>query len=74
MLFKKNPELTKTLNVEGMMCENCEKHVKEALENVSGVKKAKADHKEKTVKIILSKPISDEELKNAVKEAGYEVV
>ena len=31
--------------VGGMMCGNCEKHVKEALEKVHGVKEAKADHR-----------------------------
>lgn len=39
------------LHVEGMMCENCERHVKEALEALPFIESAKADHVKGTVDI-----------------------
>jgi len=35
----------KTLYIKGMMCEHCEKRVKEILEKIDGVVLATADHK-----------------------------
>lgn len=54
------------------MCEHCEAAVKKALEAVDGVEKASPDHKKNRVKLKLSKDVSEDTLKNAVKEAGYE--
>lgn len=64
--------MKKELEVRGMMCEHCEAAVKNALEAVDGVEKASPDHKKNRVKLKLSKDVSEDTLKNAVKEAGYE--
>ena len=66
--------MTKTLNIEGMMCAHCVSHVEKALSALEGVASAKADLEDKKATVTLSGEVSDQELKNAVTEAGYEVV
>ena len=66
--------MTKTLNIEGMMCAHCVAHVEKALSAVEGVASAKADLEGKTATVTLSGEVSDQALKDAVTEAGYEVV
>ena len=68
-------ELTeKTLKIEGMMCCNCEKHVKEALEKIDGVKEALPDHEKNIALVKLAKEVSDEEFEKAVSQAGYTLI
>jgi len=57
--------------VGGMMCGNCEKHVKEALEKVHGVKEAKADHRTGRVSLTFSSLVKEYSLARAVQAAGY---
>ena len=64
----------KTLKVEGMMCHNCENHVKKALEAIKGVEEATASHESGEVKIKLSKDVPEEKLEKAISDAGYKVV
>ncbi len=66
--------MTKTLNIEGMMCAHCVAHVEKALSAVEGVASAKADLEGKKAVVTLSGEVSDQVLKDAVTEAGYEVV
>lgn len=58
------------LNVEGMMCEHCKTHVKEALEKVDGVEKVEVDLGKKTATIITSNN-NTKLLIDAVNDAGY---
>ena len=62
----------KTIKVNGMMCEHCEMHVKKALEAIDGIEAAVADHKKGEVKLNLSKPVSEDAMKAAITDAGYE--
>ena len=62
-----------TLKIKGMMCSNCEAHVRQALEALDGVDSATADCKSGTAKVTLSKPISDDIFKKAVAACGYKV-
>ena len=64
----------KILKVEGMMCAHCEAHVKEALEKISGVESAVADHNNGEVKVTLSSDVADDTLKSAITGAGYKVL
>ena len=66
--------MEKTLHVEGMMCQNCVKHVKKALEAVEGVTAANVDLDEKSAVVELSAEVPDETLVAAVVEEGYEAV
>ncbi len=71
---KGNDNMKKIIKVEGMMCPRCEAHVTKALLAIDGVKEAVASHTESTATVTLSKDVSDEILKNAIVEEGYEVI
>ena len=73
---KKGDEQTmeKKIQIEGMMCQHCVAHVEKALAALGGVSAAQADLEGKCATVTLSAPVSDEELKEAVTAAGYEVV
>ena len=63
------------LNVTGMKCPRCEKHVADALEAVAGVEKAVADHDHNRVLVRLADDnASVEAMRQAVEAAGYTVV
>ena len=66
--------MEKTLKIEGMMCPHCEATVKKALEAVAGVQEAKPSHEAGTAVVILTEDVSDETLKKAVEEQGYQVI
>ena len=70
----KTSQSEKTLRIEGMMCEHCERAVKNALESLDGVKEAKASHTEGKADIILEKEVPFEEMKKAVENEGYKVI
>ena len=65
---EKNMEIT----VKGMMCAHCEAHVKEALEKISGVEEATANHEANLVTLKTSSDVAEADLKAAVEGAGYE--
>lgn len=65
--------MKKTLKIKGMMCNHCVMHVTKALEGVSGVAKAEVSLKDNQAVVTLKENVSDTDLTNAVKEAGYEV-
>ena len=64
-------KMKKTIKVEGMMCHNCENHVKKALERIDGVESAVASHEKGIVEVALSKVVDDNILCEAIKEEGY---
>ena len=66
--------MEKKIGIEGMMCAHCVAHVEKALTALGGVTAAKADLEGKCATVTLAAPVSDEELKEAVTQAGYEVV
>lgn len=61
------------IKIEGMMCSNCERHVKDALENIKGIKVEKISYKDK-VAIIKADRINEDEIKEVISKASYEVV
>lgn len=69
---KEEKKMEKTLKVEGMMCDHCRMHVEKALNGVEGVE-AHVDLEKKEAHITCDQEVSDETLKAAVKDAGYEV-
>ena len=70
---KETKTMTKTLKIEGMMCGHCEMHTKKALEAIDGVTKAEVSHKTGTAVVTLNKDVSDDNLKQAVADQGYQV-
>jgi Cu2+-exporting ATPase len=66
--------MTKTIEVKGMMCTHCEAHVKKALEALPEVDSAVANHEAGNVVLTLNAEVSEESLKAAVTEAGYEYI
>ena len=64
--------MEKKLSIEGMMCAHCVAHVEKALNAIDGVS-AKVSLEDKSAVCTLTSNVSDEVLKNAVTEAGYEV-
>ena len=70
--FEKEKNMT-TIKVGGMTCEHCEKKVSDALEKTGKAKNVEANHENSSVKFI-DEGITEEEIKNAVEGAGYEVI
>ena len=65
--------MTKTMNIEGMMCGHCEAAVKKALEAVDGVTEAVVSHENGTAVVTLSKEVDNDVLKKAVEDKDYKV-
>ena len=65
--------MKKELMIEGMMCQNCVKHVTHALEGISGASHVQVSLEDKKATVEVPESVTDETLKAAVTEAGYEV-
>ena len=65
--------MEKTLMINGMMCGHCEAHVKNALEALDGVVNAEVSHKTGTAVVTMENEISNEVLRQAVTDQGYDV-
>ena len=65
--------MTKTMNIEGMMCGHCEARVKKALEALDAVSEAVVSHESGTAVVTLSSDISNEKLKETVEAEDYKV-
>ena len=68
---KEEESMTKTMKVDGMMCQHCVAHVKKALEGVEGVKQADVDLETKSAEIHMDQEIANDILNKAVEDAGY---
>ena len=66
--------MTKTMNIEGMMCGHCEARVKKTLEALDAVSEAVVSHESGTAVVTLSSDISDEKLKETVEAEDYKVI
>lgn len=71
---KENQEMTKTMKIEGMMCEHCEMTVKKALEALDGVENAEVSHEKGEAVVTLSKDVDDGALTKAVMDKDYKVL
>lgn len=70
---KEETTMTKTMKIEGMMCMHCSGRVESVLNAIEGVS-AKVDLEKKCAVVTLNAEVSDEVLRKAVTDAGYEVV
>ena len=66
--------MTKTLKIEGMMCEHCEARVKKTLEAIEGIESAAPDHNTDTAVITLAKEVPAEVIKAAIEAQDYKFV
>ncbi len=64
--------MKKIINIEGMSCNHCVAHVKEALEGISGVNLVSVSLEEKNA--IVETEVNNDTLINAIEEEGYDVV
>ena len=72
MLFSK--DVKTTVKIEGMHCEHCAMKVKNALEALEVVSKAKVNLKEKEAVVSSKNELDNEAVKKAISEVGFEVV
>lgn len=65
--------MKKIIRIEGMSCGHCQARVEKALNAINGVS-ARVDLKKKQALVEQEKDIDDSVLREAVTEAGFEVV
>jgi copper chaperone CopZ len=70
---KEEKMINKTLRIAGMSCGHCSARVEKVLNGIDGVE-AKVYLETNTAKLAITKDVSDEELKKAVDNIGYEVI
>ena len=74
-MITEEKNMTKEISINGMMCPNCEKHVRKALESIEGVSEVtKVSHEENIAVVETVGDVSSDVIKAAVEEAGYEFV
>ncbi|BAE86298.1 heavy-metal-associated domain-containing protein [Desulfitobacterium hafniense] len=66
--------MKKKVSIEGMSCGHCVNHVREALGELKGVTNVEVSLEGKYATLEASENVSDEAIKAAVDEVGYEVV
>lgn len=66
--------MTKTIYIEGMMCQHCVAHVKKALEAIEGISSADVNLKEKKAVMTLNNDVDESIIISAIKNGGYEPV
>lgn len=62
------------IKINGMMCEGCENRVKNAVGSIEGVESVVADHNTGNVTVKMDEGISEEIIKEALQDIGYEIV
>ena len=72
---ERNEEIVmqKIIHINGMSCPHCSNHVQQALNAIDGVE-AVVELENKLARVTLTSAVSDDTLKQAVVDAGYEVV
>lgn len=71
---KEEKKMTKTLDIEGMMCAHCQAHVQKALEGVAGVTQVEVSLEEKKAVVTMDEQVDDQKLIDAVTGSGYQVL
>ncbi len=71
---KENEIMTKTMNIEGIMCGHCEARVKKCLEAIPEVEMAEVSHVTGTAVVTLIVHVADSVLKEAVEAQNYKVI
>ena len=66
--------MEKTIQIKGMMCAHCQKHVHDALAKMDGVTAVRVDLDGGTATVMAERDIQKSEFKQVIEEAGYELV
>ena len=66
--------MKKKLTIEGMMCQNCVKHVTKALQKLDGVAEVEVSLEQKSAVVTMNNEIADDVLSKAITDMDYEVV
>jgi copper chaperone CopZ len=66
--------MTKTLRIEGMSCSHCVAAVTSGLEGIPGVGQVAVSLERKNAVVEISGAVADGAFRNAVEEAGFELV
>ncbi len=66
--------MNKMILIEGMSCHHCTDRVQKALSSIDGVTVASTSIDEKNAVIKLHKEVANDALKQAVEQAGYDVI
>lgn len=69
---KEDTKMQKVLELSGMTCQHCVKHVEKALNDLEGVEAKVSLHPQEA--IVETDKVSDDKLKEAVEEIGYRVI
>ena len=64
--------MKKIINIEGMSCAHCVKHVIEALEELQGIESVIVHLEDKQA--VVEGLASNEAIREAIEEAGYDVI
>ena len=70
---KELKQMTKTMNITGMMCPHCSGRVKTVLEQLEQVAEAEVSHETGTAVVTLNADIANDVLKSTVEAQGYKV-
>ncbi len=65
--------MKKLISIEGMSCNHCVHHVTDALEEI-GAEKINVSLEKKSAELDINDSVTDEKIKLAVEDAGYDVV
>ena len=65
--------ITKTINIEGMMCKHCVAHVTKALSAIPGVDTVSVSLENHNAVVTAEESVTDEMLFKAITDADYEV-
>ena len=66
--------MTKKIGIEGMSCEHCVKAATKALEAVDGISDVTVSLENKCAEFTVDESVTDEQIKSAIEEEGYEVI
>lgn len=66
--------MKKKVKIEGMSCMHCVAHVKDALNELKGVKEVDVNLSAGTAIIESTENITDDQIRAAIGDAGYEVL
>lgn len=65
--------MKKTIEIEGMQCNHCKMTVEKALSTIEGVTNVEVSLENKTATIESTKEIDENQIKQLIEEAGFEV-